>query len=105
VAGNSNESSGQRLVEILREVRSHLARPGTDFAWSSWADGADALAEIDELIAQVRSGNVLKRKLDLLFAPTASLQEISISNGWGDEFLGLARAYDDVVAVLNLPFR
>jgi hypothetical protein len=47
----------------------------------------------------------LKRKLDLLFAPTASLQEISISNGWGDEFLGLARAYDDVVAVLNLPFR
>ena len=105
MAGNSNDSSGPRLVEILLEVRSHLARPGTDFVSSAWKDSAAALAEIDALIAQVRSGSILKRKLDLLFAPTADLQEISLRSGWGDEFLGLARAYADVVAVLNLPFR
>lgn len=98
----STLSPGERLIALLLEVRSHLARPGTDFAWSSWADGAAALAEIDGLLAEVRSGSVLKRKLDRLFAPTGDLQEISISNGWGDEFLRLANAYDDAVAVLNL---
>jgi hypothetical protein len=32
--------------------------------------------------------------LGLLFAATGDLQEISIANGWADEFLKLAEAVD-----------
>lgn len=30
----------------------------------------------------------------MLFAPTAGLEAVSIENGWGDEFLELARAVE-----------
>ncbi len=32
--------------------------------------------------------------LRILFAPTCSLQDIAIDNGWGEDFLVLAEAFD-----------
>ena len=32
--------------------------------------------------------------LSILFAPTCSLQDIAIDNGWGDDFLVLAAEFD-----------
>jgi hypothetical protein len=37
--------------------------------------------------------------LDVLFLPTGPIQEVSLSSGWGDEFLQLAERYDAAVAV------
>jgi hypothetical protein len=40
----------------------------------------------------------------LLFAPTGTIQEISIDNGWGEEFLALAQMTDQTTAEFqNLP--
>ena len=35
--------------------------------------------------------------LKLLFAPTGSIQEVSISSGWGQEFLSLSARFDEVI--------
>jgi len=35
-----------------------------------------------------------KKLLQSLFAPTGSIQEISINNGWGDEFIEISKIID-----------
>ena len=41
----------QGLIDLMLDVRTRLALPGNDFAWSSWPDQQAALAEIDALWA------------------------------------------------------
>jgi hypothetical protein len=81
------------LLAVLADVRSYLARPDNDFAWSSFGDGPAALAEIDAMSAAVRAGRP-PAMLTILFAPTGPVQEVAISSGWGDEFLVLAERFD-----------
>jgi hypothetical protein len=86
------------LVEVLRESRALLARPGNDFAWSSWMDADAALEEVDGLIREVESGRLPPRlAVSVLFAPTGPMQEAALSSGWGDAFLVVADRCDTVL--------
>ena len=87
MAGENTE-----LIRVLEEARRWLALPGNDFVWSSWADQAAALREVDEGLAAVTRGE--QADLTILFAPTGDIQEVSLSSGWGQEFLVLARRFD-----------
>ena len=85
----------QALADVLRDARALLARSEHDFASSGWEGASAALAELDCQIAAVESGPLPPRlALAVLFAPTGPLQEVSISSGWGREFLTLAARYD-----------
>jgi hypothetical protein len=85
----------QKLIAVLRDAREFLARPDNDFAWSSWEDAASALRELDGLLARLGSGELPDRStLEVLFLPTGPIQEVSVSSGWGDEFLKLASRFD-----------
>ncbi len=87
----------QELVEVLREARALLALPGNDFAWSSWVDGQAALAELDRQIAAIERGQLpAELDLDVLFAPTGPMQEVSLSSGWAQDFLDVAAKFDIV---------
>jgi len=87
-----------KLVEVLREAREYLARPGNDFVWSSWDSRDDALRQMDGFITRVESGDMPARMdLTLLFAPTGDIQEVAESSGWGTEFLALAERFDAAI--------
>jgi hypothetical protein len=86
------------LLEALRDTRELLARLDNDFAWSAWKDADAALRELDALIECVRSDAVPdSQQLRALFAPTGPIQEVSLSGGWADTFLGLADRIDDAM--------
>ena len=91
-----------KLVSVLEEARGLLAAADNDFAWSSWRDRNDALDEIDTILSELRSG-ILPSLLtmDVLFAPTGPIQEVSLSSGWGDVFIELAKRFDDAMASDN----
>jgi hypothetical protein len=90
------------LIDILFEVRRWLARQDNDFSWSSWDDASAAMAEIDSLIFKLRSGSMPPPKnLKVLFAPTGPIQEVSLSSGWGEQFLSLASRFEDELARLG----
>ena len=90
-----------RMVGVLRAARDLLLSPANDVAWSSWQDVSAAHAELDALIAQLDHGVLPERlALDVLFAPTGPIQEVSLSSGWGDDFLVLAETYDSVARLL-----
>lgn len=40
-------------------------------------------------------------KINLLFAPTGDLQEISISNGWGEKFIEVSSKFDKLTDLLE----
>ena len=88
------------LEAVLLDARALLQRPGNDFSWSSWGDAKEALAEIDQIIAEIRPGHIPRSRLSIsvLFAPTGPIQEVSVSSGWGDEFLALASRFDAALA-------
>jgi len=89
----------RELVDVLRECRALLAHPDSDYLWSSWEDADAALAEIDGMIAAIEGGRPLSRYWSVIFAPTGPMQEVSLSSGWGDEFLALANRWDAAMEV------
>lgn len=83
------------LLSVFLRAREAIARPDNDFFWSSWRGASHALEELDEIIATLRAGDMPDRQqMRVLFAPTGPIQEVSISSGWGDEFMVLADAFD-----------
>lgn len=91
----------QPLLQILYEARALLERPGNDFAWSSWADAATATAQLEGYIESIERGRLPPRlDLQFVFAPTGRMQEVSISSGWGAQFIALAERFDAAAARL-----
>ena len=90
------------VIKILEEVIDIVKNTETDLAWSRF-NTIDEL--IDELLDHIKK--LLNRdfsKLDnliLLFAPTASLQEISISSGWASRFLVISEKFDYAIEELK----
>jgi len=82
----------QKLIGILKETRALIGQAGNDFSWSSWRDQDQALLEIDKIIAELEGGSI--PEIGVLFAPTGPLQEVSLSSGWGNDFLELADRFD-----------
>jgi hypothetical protein len=81
-----------KLITILREARVFLAPDGNDFSWSPWRDQNQAISEIDSIITELENGSV--PDIGVLFAPTGPIQEVSLSSGWGHEFIELAERFD-----------
>lgn len=83
------------LLDVLQRARDLVARPDNDFAWSSWRDADRALEEIDGFIARLQGDDIPDTfEMSILFAPTGPMQELALSSGWGNRFLGLASEFD-----------
>jgi len=82
----------QKLIGILRETRALIGQTENDFLWSSWTDQDQALSEIDSIITELENSSI--PEIGVLFAPTGPIQEVSISSGWGNDFLELADRFD-----------
>jgi hypothetical protein len=83
------------LLKVLHDTRDLLALPHNDFVWSSWDSSIEALTEFDQIVVNLDSHRYSDfSQLSSLFAPTGSIQEVSISSGWGKEFLGIAERFD-----------
>ncbi|MBI3407004.1 MAG: hypothetical protein HY040_01425 [Planctomycetes bacterium] len=82
-------------IAVLEEVVEFLRQPTTDVVWSKYECVEDAQAEVDAHLTKLRAEDLSTlNDLRLLFAPTGSLQEISLNSGWGVRFLALAARFD-----------
>lgn len=92
----------EELIAILEEVVGILKLPDMDVAWSHYNNVEEAVEDMNQHIARLRRGDLSKMEdLTLLFAPTGSLQEISISSGWGTPFLDIAARFDRAVEAMR----
>lgn len=85
-------------ISILGKILDKLSLPDCDILWSHYDSQADAVADLNDHIEQLKKFDFTRiDDLKLLFAPTGDLQEISISNGWEDEFLEQAILFDRAI--------
>ena len=93
------DQAKQELLKVLQETRVLLALTDNDFSWSRWVDAEEALTEFDQMVANIASDRFSDlSKLSNLYGPTAAIQEVSLSSGWGREFLDVAAKFDSALA-------
>jgi hypothetical protein len=87
----------EKLIDALEETISYLQKSQP----SDWAP-----MPVEEIIRRLEIEAVKAKNarpvdvnlLDRLFAPTGVIQEISIENGWGTQFLRISEVVDEVTA-------
>jgi hypothetical protein len=89
------EKDAVELLKLLLQVRACLEDTGSP---------AEASLDLASHIQRVESRDFTRMfDLKLLFAPTGSLQDISIDHGWGEEFLELAKRFDELTQAVPPP--
>ncbi len=88
----------RNLARLLAEVRSIVTLPDTDVAWSRFSTVDDLLNYLEVCTARLTAQDTsVLHELELFFGPTGALQEISLSSGWGEEFLTLSNRFDALI--------
>ena len=84
----------QQIIEIVNAIFMKV-NAETDVEWTQFSSAPALIDELTISIEKLRQGDYQTlENLYLMFLPTGSFQELSVSNGWGDEFLQLAEQFD-----------
>ncbi|MHA1191503.1 MAG: hypothetical protein ACTSP9_04315 [Promethearchaeota archaeon] len=90
------------VINVLKKTKAVIKNTNTDVAWSRFESEEEVIAALDKYIEKLLSHDFDNlRDLIIFFAPTGSLQEISISSGWGAEYLALASEFDTSINELK----
>lgn len=85
-----------KLISVLATTKELLIRSES----SIWTNKSppEAAQEIDKAISHLMNPeqNLCPMQVLILYAPTGSIQEIAISNGWHDAYMALAKEYDSL---------
>jgi len=72
---------------------------GSDMGWTSYDSANKLRNELDTYVQELQTGDTICiEKLQMLFLPTATLQEHSISNGWSDDYMLLSESFNRLYA-------
>ncbi len=84
----------EKLATALEETILFLKQSEDSF-WSSLSV-REIITQLEDEIRKIKSSeNIDARRLGLLFAPTGCIQDTSIDNGWGNEFVELSKVIDE----------
>jgi hypothetical protein len=82
---------------IVEEVLCIVQAAPQDTTWTRYEDWEAAVADLRDHVERLRRSDLSRLSdLRLLFAPTASLQELAISNGWSGSYMSLAKRFDEL---------
>lgn len=82
------------IIEILIKIKNTI-NPKTDVVWTGYDTPEQLEQMIDRRISELRNKELeYISDFYFLFGPTGVFQELSLSNGWGDEFIAMASEFD-----------
>jgi hypothetical protein len=86
------------LIHLISAVINEINVKSTDVTWSKYDSVEELLNELRTYIDKILTNdNSVLQELKLCFAPTSSLQEISINNGWENEFLEFSKVFGTII--------
>ncbi|WP_314172575.1 hypothetical protein [Streptomyces winkii] len=87
------------LADVVEDVLRVLGAHEQNVDWTArWATSEEMTAELRDHLARLRREDFSRlAQLKSLFLPTGPLQEVSLSSGWGAEYLTLATRFDRAV--------
>ena len=85
-------------IKQISRLKILLSLPTTNVIWSNYNSADEAIKDLEDIEKGLKGSdkNAVDR-LCFLLAPTGSLQEISISSGWENEYLEIATALEKLV--------
>ncbi|HEV8505903.1 MAG TPA: hypothetical protein VGQ53_10900 [Chitinophagaceae bacterium] len=84
----------EELIEIIKKLKGKIT-DDSDMVWTGYETSKQLRDELEAYILELQAGNATSmEKIKTLLLPTGALQEHSISNRWGDEFLDLSEKFD-----------
>lgn len=87
----------REALRIMEEVLCIVQAAPHDTSWTVYADWEAAVADLRDHVERLRRGDLSRLSdLRMLFAPTASLQELALSNGWPGRYMSLAKRFDEL---------
>ena len=95
------ETPTDKLIEIIEIIKGKIT-PETDIIWTRYNSIDELNTDLSNLVQGIRTNDASTfSKLEFLFAPTGSFQELSIDNGWGEEFIQLSTIFDHQIEILK----
>lgn len=82
-------SAFERIIDLLDQSE--------DTIWANYTvDEAKEIlqTELENYKQTQKLSDSGKSRINFLFLPTSALQEISMDNGWGDEYIKLSNIFD-----------
>jgi hypothetical protein len=84
------------IVKLLERIKDTL-NGQSDVVWTRFANPKELLKQMEHDIEELKMCNfTVLEKVKVDFGPTSTYQELSISNGWGDEFIRIADNFDNI---------
>ncbi len=86
----------QKIIGILTVIRNKI-NGQTEMLYTLWENPQEAIEEINDCIQKLQTGDIgVLKTINMLFAPTGSFQELSMQNGWSDEYLKMGEQFDKI---------
>ena len=86
----------KELLQTLDAIKATV-EPETELIYSYFESVEKLLEELDVMIEAVKTGELeVLETLSMHFAPTSGFQELSLQNGWSEEYLKLADRFDRI---------
>jgi len=83
----------ENLTKALEQTILFL-RQSEDSLWSSLSVD-EIIEQLENELSKIKNSQKIDvKRLSYLFAPTGSIQDVSIDNGWGNEFIELSNVID-----------
>jgi len=90
-----NNKNLHDLISLIEEIIVILKSPYTDTTWTHWDTPAEALINFSQILEKLKNNDkTVLKELEIIFLPTGSLQDLSISSGWGDKYIDLSKKFD-----------
>jgi hypothetical protein len=91
----------KELIEIMKKLKAKIT-DDSDMVWTGYETSNQLRDELEVYINELQAGNTSSvEKIRSLLLPTGTLQEHSVSNGWGDEFLDLSEKFDQLYITIK----
>lgn len=85
-----------QLITVIKRIKVNIA-DNSDMTYCYYESPAQLIGVLDQYIEEIEQGNIkVIEDLAVEFAPTSSLQEHSLNNGWSDEYLKIAKEFDSI---------
>ena len=84
------------LIKMIELIKNKIS-DSSDVIWTQYETAKEFRDDLDRYITRLTlNDKSCLEDMKVLFAPTGSLQEHSISNGWSDEYVRVAEQFDKI---------
>jgi hypothetical protein len=84
----------QKVIDILTVIKNKINNQ-TEMLYTFWENPQEAIDEINDCVQKLQAGDTeILKTINMLFLVTGPFQEMSMQNGWSDEYLKMGEQFD-----------